>query len=291
MNQFDKQTININVNSLPLLKSLITDNWINEESGKNKPSALIWLIKHREPKLQHLESNLNDLGADEINPHKKHILEYLKGGVAQVYGIISEIDVWAYLKKINIPYVCYQPKIDGFDKNPDFLIKLDQEDIIVEVAVLNEDKHVTDKITAMLEEFKSGNKLSGHFVVNEVTQNSDCYRLYDLLKGKTRQLRKGFKNILIINTLFADVSSLRNAIKGYCQIEKDGRQIGYIDGNRREKGFFEQKEVYRRVNLIVGYIGYTHLINNRSLYFHDNPDIPFTQKENEIISQIFSEAD
>ena len=168
------------------------------------------------------------------------------------------------------------------------MIKLDQEDIIVEVAVLNEDKHVTDKITAMLEEFKSGNKLSGHFVVNEVTQNSDCYRLYDLLKGKTRQLRKGFKNILIINTLFADVSSLRNAIKGYCQIEKDGRQIGYIDGNRREKGFFEQKEVYRRVNLIVGY---THLINNRSLDFHDNPDIPFTQKENEIISQIFSEAD
>ena len=36
MNQFDKQTININVNSLPLLKSLITDNWINEESGKLK---------------------------------------------------------------------------------------------------------------------------------------------------------------------------------------------------------------------------------------------------------------
>jgi len=133
-------------------------------------------------------------------------------------------------------------------------------------------------------EFKSGNKLSGHFVVNEVTQNSDCYRIYDLLKGKTKQLRKEFKNILIINTLFADGFSLRNAIRGYYQIEKDDQQIGYIDGNKREKGFFEQKEIHRRVNLIVGY---NNLINNCSLYFHNNPYMPFTQKEKESLAKYF----
>ena len=279
----DKSIIYKNLNDLPILKNLLSDNWIKEELEKNKPSTLIWLIKYIEPMLQHLENNLNYVGSDEINQHKEHILEYLKGEVAQVYGIISEIDVWAHLKKNSI-FCTYQPKIGGFDKNPDFLIKLDQDDIIVEVAALNEDNNVKDKMTEMLEEFKTKNKLSGHFVVNEVTQNSDCYRMYDLLKGKTKQLRKQFKNILIINTLFTDGFSLRNAIHGYYRIEKDNQQIGYIDGNRREKGFFEQKEIHRRVNLIVGY---TKLIDNCSLYFHNNPDTPFTQKEKKLLSKCF----
>lgn len=290
MGKIDKSIIYKNLNELPILNNLLSDNWINKELGKNKPSTLIWLIKYREPRLQHLENNLNSLGIDKITQHKNHILEYIKGGVAQVYGIISEIDVWAHLKENNI-FCIYQPKIEDFDKNPDFLIRLDQEEIIVEVATLNEDKHVKDKMTAMLEEFKSGNKLSGHFVVNEITQNSDCYRIYDLLKGKTKQLKKEFKNILIINTLFADGFSLQNAIKGYYQKEKDGQQIGYTSKDGREKdvpGFFVQKDFYKRVNLIIGY---QYFINRKSsLYFNEKPDKPFTQIEKGVISQIFSET-
>ena len=184
-------------------------------------------------------------------------------------------------------FCTYQPKIDDFDKKPDFLIKLNQDDIIVEVATLNEDKRVKDKNTAMVEEFKKGNKVSGHFVVNEITPNSDCYRMYDLLKGKTYQLKKESKNIVIINTLSADVFSLKNAIKGYYQKEEDSQQIEYIDGNRREKGFFEQKDINRRFNLIIGY---SNIINHCSLYFHGNPYTPFTQTEKEVIRQIFSET-
>lgn len=284
MNQVDNQTINENLNKLPILKSILPVGWINEELGRNKPSTLIWLIKHREPSLQRFEDNLNYIGMVTINEHnKKHILEYLKGRVEGVYGVISEIEIWAFLKSNNI--ICtYQPKIDDFDKNPDFLIKLDKDEIIVEVATLNEDKHVKDKMNTMLGEFKTGNKLSGHFVVNEITQNSDCYRMYDLLKGKSNQLKTNFKNILIINTLFADEFSLRNAINGYYQIEKDGQQIGYIDGDRDERGFFEQKDIHRRFNLIVGY---NHIINNCSLYFHNNPYTPFTQKEKELLDKCF----
>ena len=137
MNQVDKQTIHENLNKLLLLKSLLPEDWINKNLEKNKPSTLILLTKYKEPRLQHLENNLNYIGLDDINQHKKYILEYLKGGVAQVYGIISEIDVWAHLKKNSI-FCTYQSNIDGFDKQPDFLIKLNQDEIIVEVATLNE---------------------------------------------------------------------------------------------------------------------------------------------------------
>ena len=287
MNQIDKQTVDVNVGELPLLSSFLTKEWIKEELNKNKPSVLIYLLKYDLPTLQALENNLKGIRLKEINKHKKHMLGCLKGEVSQVYGIISEIDIWAHLKKNKI-FCVYQPKIANFDKNPDFLIQLEQDDIIVEVATLNEDYQVKKAITSMFEDFKKGNKSIGCFVVNEVTLNSDCYRFYELLKGKSKQLKKDSKNILIINTLFAEEFSLRNAIKGYYQLEKDGRQMGYISKDKREKdtpAFFAQKDTNKRVNLIVGYN--SRINNHYSTYFHDNPHLPFTQQEKIKIGQIF----
>lgn len=290
MNQVDKHTIDINVNSLPLLRSLLTDNWIKEELEKNKPSILICLIKHREPRLQHLENNLNYLGSDEINKHKKHILGSITGDVSNLYGIISEIEVWVHLKRNNIP--CdYQQRIDGL--NPDFLIKLDQEDIVVEVVAIGEEENVKSK---MLREIsKKENNGSWHFVVNEIEKNSDCCRLNNLLKNKGEKFKNRLKNIIIVNTSFASSGglwSLKNAINGYYQREEGGQQIGYISCINKEginidiPAFFALKDINRSVNLVVGY--HSSISNSCSLYFHVNPYIHFTPKEEIKLNQIFS---
>ena len=292
MDEIDKSTIYENLNELTTLKSLLDKNWINEELEKNTPSPLLWLIKYKEMSLQHLENNLSYLGSNEINKHKKHILGLIKGDESNLYGILTEIEVWAHLKRNNISCY-YQKQVDGL--NPDFLIKFDEENIVVETVAIGEEENVKSK--TIREMSKKENNGRWGFVVNGVEKNSDCCRLYNLLKTKEEKFKDTFKNIIVVNTLFASSGglwSLKNAISGYYQREDGGQQIGYLscknkyDKNIDFRAFFALKDANRIVNLVVGYPG--SINNGCTLYFHDNPYTPFTQPEKEVIRQIFSEA-
>lgn len=290
MDQIDKLKINENLNKYPILMGLVTKGWINKELEENKPSTLIWIIKYEEPLLQQLENNLNCIGSDEVNQHKAHVLGLLKSKEAEnVYGIISEIEIWAHLKRNDICFR-YQQQINSL--NPDFVIKLNQEEIIIEIVAIAEEENVKNKFYRELS--KQENNGTFHFVVNEVEKHSDCYRLYSALDKKINKFKNNSKNVIIINTLFASgggLWSLKNAIEGYYKLEKNGHEVGYIKykgENGVEKdmpSFFAQKDINREVNAVVGYHG---CINNTSIYFHDNPYIPFTTEEERELAKIFS---
>lgn len=342
MNQFDRQTIHENLNNLPILKNLLSDDRIDENLEKNKPPLLIYLLKHDLPTLQRLENNLNYLGSDEISKHKKHILGSITGDVSNLYGIVSEIEVWAYLKRNDIN-CSYQQEING--KKPDFLIKLDEDKIIVEVTTPNEPDLIKYRTAQMIEESKKG---LASFPVNIFTlekryvskkdwaklnlenskrtlkkchakmtffqhivywvyslfkrsfqirvnrdYSSDSCRIHRSLCGKHDKLKKlDKKSIIIVNTIFTSPSSLEHAVKGYYTLEKDGRQVGYIkciseDGIEKDMpAFFALKDNNRKVNLVVGY--HNSINNSCSLYFHVNPYIHFTPKEEIKLNKIFS---
>lgn len=164
MEQHHVENILANLERLPLLRTLISKEWVREKTNERRPlSTLIWMLTtppydYFYRYLYQLESNLNTIDFNSLqHAHIEDIKKRLKSKYEKdVIGVITELDVFAFFTRNNIPIV-YEPSINNHTKNPDFYIILNKDKIYVEVFTLfksQEDKDFENPITQLQQQIK-----------------------------------------------------------------------------------------------------------------------------------------
>ena len=170
--------------NLPSIKKVLTESWLQEKFSEIKPTAkIIWMLTSNNLNpayhiVYNLERNLNQIEFEKLDSERRDSIanKLRSDDEKDVIGVISEIDIFVFFKRNNIPAV-YEPKIEGHNKKVDFSIKINDEDILIEVSALNigeDDKNMNnpiDEFVAKMRKIKAPFLLSVGFKENFSRQN------------------------------------------------------------------------------------------------------------------------
>ena len=206
MELIQQQRISENTEKFLLITLLVSKEWISEQIKNIHSPPLIWMLTDNAgisyQILERLEQSLHFLDFEKLtNEQLLQIRNKLKSnGKENVFGIISELDIYAFLVENSIPFE-YEPIIPGHKGRVDFSIRLENENILIEVTTLSQsDKDEKfDKSRTQLTEKIKGIELPYHisFGIKELIPISEIKKIKNyvykaMLDGKEGELLNPF---------------------------------------------------------------------------------------------------